>query len=104
MNSLLLTGICFVGYLLAYHTYGKFLAQAVFKINPEARCPSAALEDGTDYVPTKRSVLFGHHFTSIAGLGPIVGPAIAIIWGWLPAVLWVFSAQFSWAQCMTLAV
>ncbi len=90
MNALLLTGICFVGYLLAYHTYGKFLAKAVFKINPEARCPSAALEDGTDYVPTERSVLFGHHFTSIAGLGPIVGPAIAIIWGWLPAVLWVF--------------
>ncbi len=90
MNSLVLTGICFAGYLLAYHTYGKFLAKVIFKINPDAACPSAALEDGKDYVPTERSMLFGHHFTSIAGLGPIVGPAIAIIWGWVPAILWVF--------------
>jgi carbon starvation protein len=49
-----------------------------------------ALEDGVDYVPTKKEVIFGHHFTSIAGTGPIVGPAIAIIWGWVPALLWVF--------------
>lgn len=90
MNSLLLTGICFVGYLIAYHTYGKFLAKVIFKINPDAVCPSAALDDGRDYVPTEKSMLFGHHFTSIAGLGPIVGPAIAIIWGWVPAILWVF--------------
>ncbi|MCI5144042.1 MAG: carbon starvation protein A [Candidatus Electrothrix sp. AR3] len=90
MNSLLLTGICFVGYLIAYHTYGKFLAKVIFKVEPKRVCPSSVLEDGRDYVPTKRSMLFGHHFTSIAGLGPIVGPAIAIIWGWVPAILWVF--------------
>ncbi len=48
------------------------------------------MEDGVDYVPTKKEVIFGHHFTSIAGTGPIVGPAIAIIWGWVPALLWVF--------------
>jgi len=48
------------------------------------------MEDGVDYVPTKKEVIFGHHFTSIAGTGPIVGPAIAIIWGWLPAMIWVF--------------
>jgi len=79
-----------IGYFVAYHTYGKFLARKIFKLNPEAVCPSTTLKDGHDFVPTKKHVLFGHHFTSIAGLGPIVGPAIAIIWGWVPAAIWVF--------------
>ena len=51
--------------------------------------PAHTHADGSDYVPTKRAVVFGHHFTSIAGTGPIVGPAIAVMWGWLPALLWV---------------
>jgi carbon starvation protein len=90
MNSLVLAAIMLVGYLVAYHTYGKFLARRIFKLNPEAVCPSVAQRDGHDFVPTKKEILFGHHFTSIAGLGPIVGPAVAIIWGWVPAVIWVF--------------
>ena len=90
MNSLVLAGLMMAGYVLAYHTYGKFLACKIFKLNPEAVCPSTALQDNHDFVPTKKEILFGHHFTSIAGLGPIVGPAIAIIWGWVPAVIWVF--------------
>lgn len=90
MNSLLLVAIMIGGYILAYHTYGKFLARKIFKLNPQAVCPSSALEDGHDFVPTKKEILFGHHFTSIAGLGPIVGPAVAIIWGWVPAAIWVF--------------
>ena len=90
MNSLVIAALCFIGYVIAYHTYGKFLAKRIFHIDAGAECPSSALRDDEDYVPTKKEVLFGHHFTSIAGLGPIVGPAIAIIWGWVPAVLWVF--------------
>ena len=90
MNSLVLAVLMMVGYFVAYHTYGKFLARKIFKLNPEALCPSTALQDNHDFVPTKKEILFGHHFTSISGLGPIVGPAIAIIWGWVPAVLWVF--------------
>ena len=78
------------GYFVAYHTYGKFLARKIFQLNPDGVCPSNLLKDGHDFVPTKKHVLFGHHFTSIAGLGPIVGPAIAIIWGWVPAAIWVF--------------
>ena len=89
MDTLLLMLVCFGGYLLAYHTYGRFLARRIFKLVPDATVPSRALEDGIDYVPTKRGVIFGHHFTSIAGTGPIVGPAIGIIWGWLPAILWI---------------
>lgn len=89
MNSLLIAAICFVVYLVAYHTYGRYLGKKIFKLSPVAKCPSTALRDDVDFVPAKKEVLFGHHFTSIAGTGPIVGPAIAIIWGWVPALLWV---------------
>lgn len=89
MDALWLMLICGVGYLVAYHTYGRFLARKIFKLRPEAVVPSAELQDGIDYVPTRRGIIFGHHFTSIAGTGPIVGPAIGVIWGWLPALLWV---------------
>jgi carbon starvation protein len=89
MDALLLMIICFAGYILAYHTYGRFLAKKIFKLRPDAKVPSHERRDGIDFVPTRKGILFGHHFTSIAGTGPIVGPAIGIIWGWLPAILWV---------------
>ncbi|MCD6532284.1 carbon starvation protein A [bacterium] len=89
MNSVLLVLGAFVLYLVAYHTYGKYLAKKIFELREDAVTPAHELRDGVDYEPTKKAVIFGHHFASIAGLGPIVGPAIAIIWGWLPAVLWV---------------
>lgn len=75
--------------MIAYHTYGKFLARKIFKLRPDAGVPSKQLNDGIDYVPTKKGIVFGHHFTSIAGTGPIVGPAVGVIWGWLPAILWI---------------
>jgi len=90
MNALLLILICGCGYLIAYHSYGRFLAKKIFKLNEAAPVPSVELRDGIDYVPARKGIIFGHHFTSIAGTGPIVGPAIGIIWGWLPAILWVF--------------
>lgn len=76
-------------YLFAYHTYGRWLSKKFFKLDPNAPVPSRTLNDGHDFVPTRKEILFGHHFTSIAGTGPIVGPALAVIWGWLPALLWV---------------
>ncbi|MBH52963.1 MAG: carbon starvation protein A [Opitutaceae bacterium] len=76
-------------YLIAYNTYGKWLAGKIFKLDSEATVPSVALNDDKDYVPTDKGIIFGHHFTSIAGTGPIVGPALAVIWGWVPALLWV---------------
>ena len=89
MQTLAIALGALVLYLVAYHTYGRFLARRIFKLDPAARVPSVEMEDGTDYVPTSRGVIFGHHFTSIAGTGPIVGPALAVIWGWVPALLWV---------------
>jgi len=89
MNSLILIITVVVLYIIAYNTYGKFIAKKLFGIKEDQIPPSKELADGVDYVPTKKSVLFGHHFASIAGTGPIIGPAIGILWGWVPAILWV---------------
>jgi carbon starvation protein len=89
MNSLLLAVAAGLLYIVAYFTYGRFLARKIFKIDPSNKCPSETHHDGIDFVATDKTVLFGHHFTSIAGTGPIVGPAIAIIWGWVPALIWI---------------
>ncbi len=89
MNTLIVAILSFVGFIVAYHTYGKWLARKIFGLDVQAKVPSEELRDDVDYVPTKKEIIFGHHFTSIAGTGPIVGPAIAVFWGWLPALLWV---------------
>lgn len=89
MFTLLVAVGSFVGFIVAYHTYGRWLAKKIFVIDPDAIVPSRQLQDDVDFVPTRKEVIFGHHFTSIAGTGPIVGPAIAVFWGWLPALLWV---------------
>lgn len=89
MSTLLIAVASFVGFIVAYHTYGRWLARKIFGLDANAPVPSQQLRDDVDFVPTKKEVIFGHHFTSIAGTGPIVGPAIAVFWGWLPALLWV---------------
>ena len=89
MLTLLVAIGSFFGFLLAYHTYGRWLSRKIFNLDALALVPSKELQDDVDYVPTRKEVIFGHHFTSIAGTGPIVGPAIAVFWGWLPALLWV---------------
>ena len=89
MSTLLIALASFFGFILAYNTYGKFLARRIFQLRPDEPVPSVELRDNNDFVPTNRYVIFGHHFTAIAGTGPIVGPAIAVIWGWLPALLWI---------------
>jgi carbon starvation protein len=89
MQTLLIALLSGLGFIVAYHTYGRWLGRKIFKLSADFVCPSRRLNDGVDYVPTPATVVFGHHFASIAGTGPIVGPAIAIMWGWLPALLWV---------------
>jgi carbon starvation protein len=80
---------CLLGYLLGYTLYARHLARRVFSLDPGAATPAHLQNDGIDYVPTNRYVLFGHHWASITGLSPMLGPAVAVIWGWLPAMLWV---------------
>lgn len=89
MSTLLIAIGSFFGFIIAYHTYGRWLARKIFVLDPDAEVPSKQFEDGVDYCPSKKSLVFGHHFTSIAGTGPIVGPAIAVFWGWMPALIWV---------------
>jgi carbon starvation protein len=90
MDALAIMVLAFVGYIVMYQLYGKYIGRKIFALSGDVDVPSKTLEDGRDYVPTKKEIIFGHHFTSIAGTGPIVGPAIAIIWGWVPALLWIF--------------
>jgi carbon starvation protein len=90
MDALIVMVLAFAGYIIMYNLYGKYIGRHIFTLSKDSQVPSKKFEDGQDFVPTKKEVIFGHHFTSIAGTGPIVGPAIAIIWGWVPALLWVF--------------
>lgn len=89
MNSLYLAVIGIAMILAGYLLYSKYLVSRVYRLQPEYVTPAHEFEDGVDFVPTNKYVLWGHHFTSVAGAAPIVGPAIAVIWGWLPAFLWV---------------
>ncbi len=89
METVLIALGAFVLYFVAYHTYGRYLARRIFRVEPGRTAPSVEFEDGVDYVPSRRELVFGHHFTSIAGTGPIVGPAVAVVWGWVPALVWV---------------
>ncbi|NPV70583.1 MAG: carbon starvation protein A [Firmicutes bacterium] len=84
--------IIFVGlafYVVAYKVYGDYLEKKVLKCNGDMPTPAQTINDGVDYVPTKAPVLMGHHFASIAGAGPIVGPVSAAVFGWVPVALWV---------------
>jgi carbon starvation protein len=90
MGALVIMVVAFIGYIIMYQLYGKFVGRKIFQLSGACKTPACEYEDGIDYVPTRKEIIFGHHYTSIAGTGPIVGPAIAIIWGWVPALIWVF--------------
>lgn len=89
VSTLLIALLAGVSFIVAYRTYGRWLGHKIFRLAAARVCPSAEFQDDKDFVPTDKGVVFGHHFTSIAGTGPIVGPAIAVVWGWAPALLWV---------------
>ncbi|WP_048767764.1 carbon starvation CstA family protein [Oligella urethralis] len=89
MNSFIILVIGLLLMALGYFVYGRFIAQKILALDPDFNTPSHEFNDGVDFVPTNKYVLWGHHFTSVAGAAPIVGPAVAVIWGWLPAFLWV---------------
>lgn len=76
-------------YLFGWFYYSRFIAERIYRLDPNFVTPAHRYRDGVDYVPTNKWILWGHHFTSIAGAAPIVGPAIAIYWGWGPALAWV---------------
>ena len=89
MSPALVTVLALASLVAGYRFYSRFLEQRLFGVKASEGVPSVSLEDGVDFVPTRREVLWGHHFSSIAGAAPILGPAMAIIWGWLPALIWI---------------
>ena len=89
MNAAVLAVIGLSALYLGYRFYSKFIAERIYRLDPGFETPAHAMRDDVDYVPTNRFVLWGHHFTAVAGAAPIIGPGIAVIWGWLPAFLWV---------------
>lgn len=88
MNGLLLLGLSALILVVAYLFYGRYLVKT-WGIDPKATTPAVAKEDGTDFVPTNKWSVFAHQFSSIAGAGPVTGPVMAMMFGWLPAFLWV---------------
>ena len=89
MNAVVLAIIGLVAVFLGYRFYSKFVAEKIYRLDPDFQTPAHSMRDDIDYLPTNRVVLWGHHFTAVAGAAPIIGPSIAVVWGWLPAFLWV---------------
>ncbi len=89
MSPVAVSIVCLVALALGYRYWSRYLEQRLFAVLPDEPVPSRQTPDGVDFVPTRKEVLWGHHFASIAGAAPILGPAMAIVWGWLPAMLWI---------------
>jgi carbon starvation protein len=89
LSPVVVVALAFLAYAAGYRFYSRWLARRVFRLDPAAVTPAHSQEDGVDFVPTRPLVLFGHHYASIAGLAPMLGPAVAVFWGWLPALCWI---------------
>jgi carbon starvation protein len=89
MQSVMIVVLGIAGMTFGWFVYSKFIASKIYQLDPDFVTPAHEFNDSVDFVPTNKYVLWGHHFTSVAGAAPIVGPAIAVYWGWVPAVLWV---------------
>lgn len=88
MSATVLVLIALAAFIIAYFTYGSFIVKKL-GVDPKIKTPAHTMRDDVDYVPTRAPILLGHHFASIAGAAPIVGPIVAAIFGWLPAFLWI---------------
>ncbi len=89
MSAIVLIVIAVVAFIIAYLTYGSFIIKKLGGVDPKAKTPAHTMRDDVDYVPTRGPVLMGHHFASIAGAAPIVGPIVAGVFGWIPVFLWI---------------
>ena len=89
MNSAIVLIVSLSLFYCGYRFYSKYISKKIYDLDDTQKTPSHIYKDNIDYIPTNKHILFGHHFTSIAGAAPIIGPCIAVYWGWLPALLWV---------------
>ena len=88
MNGLVLLVIAMVVLIVAYVVYGRYL-ERTWGVDPNAKTPAIKNDDGVDYVPSNKWNVFAHQFSSIAGAGPVTGPVMALMFGWIPTVLWI---------------
>ena len=100
MNSVVVLILGFIVAFLGYRVYAKYIDAKIIKSDPKRATPAKMYMDGVEFMPTNRNVLFGYQFKSIAGAAPIIGPIIAIQWGWLPALIWILAGAFfiGWVQ------
>ena len=89
MSSIFIVLFGLVGFTFGWFVYSKFIAEKIYQLDPNFETPAHKFNDGVDYVPTNKFVLWGSHFTAVAGAAPIAGPALAVYWGWAPALLWI---------------
>ncbi len=94
MNSVVVLVISLVVFYVGYRVYAGYVDKKIIKADPKRATPARMYMDGVEFMPTSKNVLFGYQFKSIAGAGPIIGPIIAIQWGWLPALLWILLGTF----------
>src|SRR5512136_2491894 len=100
MNSVIVLILGFVVAFLGYRVYARYIDTKIIKSDPQKTTPAKMYMDGVEFMPTNRNILFGYQFKSIAGAAPIIGPIIAIQWGWLPALIWILGGAFfiGWVQ------
>ena len=100
MNSVVVLILGFVVAFIGYRVYAKYIDTKIMKSDPKKATPAKMYMDGVDFMPTSKNILFGYQFKSIAGAAPVIGPIIAIQWGWLPALLWILAGAFfiGWVQ------
>ena len=100
MNSVVVLIIGFVVVFIGYRIYAKYIDSKIIKADGKRATPAKMYIDGVEFMPTSKNILFGYQFKSIAGAAPIIGPIMAIQWGWLPALLWILAGAFfiGWVQ------
>ena len=100
MNSVIVLVLGFVVFYIGYRIYARYIDTKIIKSDPKRATPAKMYMDGVEFMPTSKNILFGYQFKSIAGAAPIIGPIIAIQWGWLPALLWILAGAFfiGWVQ------
>jgi len=106
MNSVVVLILGFIVAFIGYRVYAKYVDTKIMKADPKRMTPAKMYMDGVDFMPTNRNILFGYQFKSIAGAAPIIGPIIAIQWGWLPALIWILAGTFfiGWVQDYSIAM
>jgi len=100
MNSVFVLVLGLVVAFIGYRFYARYIDSKIIQSDPKKITPAKMYMDGVEFMPTSKNILFGYQFKSIAGAAPIIGPIIAIQWGWFPALMWILCGAFfiGWVQ------